>query len=207
MAYLNMSDPNQHCPSNWTDSSINGFRGCKQRDTSVYSCKSTFFQTNCTVLGYEQGTPDAFANSVIDGYTSIDQAYVDGVSLTHGRPGSRKHIWTFAASFSETTSLGHQAFVCRCNDRNLSWTYDEPSHVGRDYFCDTSQTSVGIKTDPLWSSRGCGPQNGCCDFHEPPWFNKSLAEPTNDDLELRICLGHAPYDEDLIVSLIEIYVS
>ena len=139
-------------------SDINGIRGCSQcnYNSSLYSCKSTFYPTNILysniygrVLGYARDTTDAFANSVIDGYTSIEQAYVDGVSLTHGNPGSRQHIWTFAAALSETIHFGHQAFVCRCNSLDLSWRYNEPAYVGRDYFCDimTANKGLGCESD------------------------------------------------------------
>ncbi len=204
-----MSDMRQNCPSNWTAGDINGIRGCRQRNPSLYSCKSTFYPTNILysniygrILGYARGTPDAFANSVIDGYTSIEEAYVDGVSLTHGNPGSRQHIWTFAAALSETIHFGHQAFVCRCNSLDLSWRYNEPAYVGRDYFCDIPKAEF-----LLWSSQGCGQQNRCCEFSDPPWFNTTLPEMTDDDLEVRLCLGHPPNDEDLLISLIEMYVS
>ncbi len=99
VAFLNMSDMRQNCPSNWTAGDINGIRGCRQRNPSLYSCKSTFYPTNILysniygrILGYARGTPDAFANSVIDGYTSIKHAYVDGVSLTHGPRIAATHL-------------------------------------------------------------------------------------------------------------------
>ena len=37
------------------------------------------------ILAYQAGTTDAFRSSVSAGRTSIDSAYVDGVSVTHGQ--------------------------------------------------------------------------------------------------------------------------
>ncbi len=41
---------------------------------------------------YLVGSPDAFHGPM----SSIDESYVDGLSITHGSP--RQHVWTFAAS-------------------------------------------------------------------------------------------------------------
>ena len=35
------------------------------------------------------------------GSQTIEGYYVDGISLTHGPPGSRQHIWTFAGGLVE----------------------------------------------------------------------------------------------------------
>ena len=32
---------------------------------------------------------------------TIEEAYLDGVSITYGSAGSRKHIWSYAAGASE----------------------------------------------------------------------------------------------------------
>ena len=50
------------------------------------------------VVGYQKGSTDAFA--VVNFSTrSIDDPYVDGVSITYNTP--RKHIWTYGIGFSE----------------------------------------------------------------------------------------------------------
>ena len=48
---------------------------------------------------------------------NIEGPYVDGVSLTHGEPGTRVHIWTFAADYR-------------------SGCGNAPSFLEYDYFCD-----------------------------------------------------------------------
>ena len=44
----------------------------------------------------------------------IDGYYVEGVSLTHGGAGRRKHIWIFAAGLSEvqTTRYLNEGYPC-----------------------------------------------------------------------------------------------
>ncbi len=46
-------------------------------------------------------------------------------------------------------------------------------------------------TDPLWDGAGCGPNNACCQFNNPPWFKSSLPLGTSDDIEIRICHGES----------------
>ena len=45
------------------------------------------------IIGYQQKTPDAFQPYYNNRGLTIDQAYVDGISLTHGQ-NPRNHIWT-----------------------------------------------------------------------------------------------------------------
>ena len=44
------------------------------------------------INGYLSNSPNAF-NSSVTGNINLDSWYVDGVSLTHGPPGSRTHVW------------------------------------------------------------------------------------------------------------------
>jgi len=43
----------------------------------------------------------------------LESGYVEGVSLTHGPPGNRKHIWTFAsANFEGVFSVLYTSIHC-----------------------------------------------------------------------------------------------
>ena len=87
-------------------------------------CDSTFFPTfgltynrvYGRILAYQHSNTHAF-NQLIHGST-IDDPYLDGVSLTHGSVGSRQHIWSFASSLSDAEPLPGQAirtnYVCSC---------------------------------------------------------------------------------------------
>ena len=105
VAYLDMKDPGSVCPSNWT-LHTSPVRGCGRTQAARYTCDSAIFSARgqrysrvCgRILGYQKGTTDAFSNSISASYTSIESAYVDGPSLTHGPVGSRQYIWTFAAA-------------------------------------------------------------------------------------------------------------
>ena len=86
MAYLNMSDPNQQCSSNWTLSIVHG---CAYSSVCV------------RILDYQIRVGAGFGVVLDTGRNTIDAAYVSGLSLTHGPAGSRQHIVTFAAALNK----------------------------------------------------------------------------------------------------------
>ena len=221
VAYLNMTDTSQQCPSAWTlqTSSSEPRRLCG-RSSSGGSCESVTYSTfgmNYShvcgrVVGYQISTPDAFHNS---GSQTIEGYFVDGVSLTHGSPGSRQHIWTFAAGIVENNPSRYPRWSCPCADRAQALSLI-PSFVGNDYFCESanpasSYTFVIFANDPLWDGQGCGAAS-CCELSyppgvTPPWFCKQLPQATTDDIEVRLCGGEGTADEDTPVELIELYIS
>ncbi len=84
----------------------------------------------------------------------IEEAlYIEGVSLTHGPPGNRSHIWSFVATFGENSS--HTLWNCPCANTKIPWPHQTPWNVGQDYFCDTSFVFDRIEycsdnSDLLW---------------------------------------------------------
>jgi len=156
------------------------------------------------VIGYHYRSVDAFEQFA--GSQTIDGHYVDGVSLTHGSPGTRQHIWTFAARHTERT---HHA-SCPCAGGTAA-----PSYVGNDYFCESGNSlgraaAVLYASDPLWDGEGCA-SPPCCDLTSPPgvtapWFCKQLPQATTDDIEVCICADEPASLEDTQVELIELYV-
>ena len=212
VAYLNMSDTTQtSCPGDW-ELITTPKRSCgRPANADRRTCHSAFFQSLSysqvcgRIVGYQFGHPQAFVNEYTGHPQTIDGAYVDGVSLTYGNP--RQHIWTFAAALQETTSS--VAHVCPCNHNRSA---SVPSYIGNDYFCETGvptgqthQNGVFYADDPLWDGEGCGPTSACCTFNNPPWFCKHLPQPTNDDLEIRLCGYNAATYENTPIELVEIY--
>ena len=207
VAYLNMSDPSQQCPSVWQEITT-PHRTCGRRSTSA-SCEGLTYSTGSEqydqvcgrIVGYQSGTPDAFRTSS----QSIDSYYLDGVSLTYGSP--RQHIWSFAGGFDE----GSTTVACPCVTGSTNGNYI-PLFVGQNYFCESGITrySSGYafwpNGDPLWDGQGCGPTSSCCTFNSPPWFNVQLPSPTTDDIEVRICGNQAIGDEDTPIQLMGLFV-
>ena len=217
VAYLNMSDPNQQCPSNW-NLIMTPFKGCGRLSANSHSCDSVVYPVNgrtySSVCGrlhaYQIGIGAAFYAQRND--TEVD--YVSGVSVTHGLPGSRQHIWTFAAAVGDncTDNIRH---LCPCSNVNINWPYQVPSFIGNDYFCETGRHLTGgscfgrfnyYQDDPLWDGQNCAPSSTCCELNNPPWFCKTLPQLTSDDLEIRQCHRNYGGNEDTLISLIDIYV-
>ena len=93
VAYLNMTDSSQQCPSAWREYTSSGIRVCKRPfggcPGTIYPVSHAYSKVCGRVIGYQYGSPDAFATAGIRGST-INQAYLDGISITHGNP--RIHI-------------------------------------------------------------------------------------------------------------------
>ena len=209
VAYLNMSDLSQHCPSVWkkitTPHRVCGRRagGC---EGLTYTTGSEQYDQVCgRIIGYQIGSPDTFAHT----RRSINSYYMDGISVTHGSP--RQHIWSFVAGGDEDTS-DHPAASCPCVTGSTARSRI-PSFVGQNYFCESGITRWDTRTfifwpngDPLWDGQGCGPASSCCTFNSPPWFNVRLPSPTTDDIEVRICGDLGIGDEDTPIRLIELYI-
>ena len=215
--YLNMSDPNQQCPSNW-NLTITPIRGCGRRainngvcDSETYSVYGRTYSYVCgRILAFQRGHSGAFFRVVNSHSTTIETPYLSGVSLTHGPPGSRQHIWSFAGASEEEDTRAD--LTCPCTNTAVSWPYTIPSFINNDYFCDTGNRGPGYNRttyytdDPLWDGKGCGYTSTCCEFNAPPWFCKSLPHPTNDDLEIRNCYATTSSYADKIITLIDIFV-
>ena len=196
---------------------VAGIRACR-RSSSGAGCISVPITSDgqpythvCgKVIGYQKGTPDAFS-PFIDSSTdkNLDDNYLDGFSLTHGQPGSREHIWTFAAALYE---IGSSTSVCPCSSSD-NWPHTLPPFIQDNWFCDSgnhgSSTSSGTvyADDPLWDGQGCGAGSTCCTWHNPPWFCATLSQPTDDDLELRLCRTSKRSNEDVYIKSLFIYVS
>ena len=192
VVYLDMTDPNTNCPSGWQ---LTGHpkRTCGVVNTGGLTCDSAIFSVSggaytsvCgTIRAYQYNKTDGFRAYNIGQVTTIDGAYVSGVSLTHGSP--RQHIWTFTAGISEDQAYYYEA-RCPCD---TSWDIDIPLFVGGDYFCESavnSGYSYGFQPyDPLWDGENCTSKSTCCSFNNPPYFTKQLLNPTTDDIEVRLC--------------------
>ena len=220
VAYLNMSDPNQQCPSNW-NLTTSPVRGCGESSTGYFTCDSVVYPVHgrvyssvCgRVLAYQRGVALGFYAALQTGRNTTESAYVSGVSLTHGPAGSRQHIWTFAGTLNDQDPTFNGLYNCPCTNTNVTWPYQVPSFIGNDYFCDTGNRGPGFSRniyypdDPLWDGEGCGSTSTCCEFNTPPWFCKSLHKATSEDLELRLCIrNRAGSEEDKLISLVEIFI-
>lgn len=215
IAHLDMSDPNQQCPTNW-NLVTTPIRACG-RSSTVSACDSATFPSNgmsyshvCgRVNAYQVGTPDAFHPTIWHN-PGLELRYVDGISVTHGAANSRQHIWTFAAARYERGTTTRD--FCSCTNTEIEWPHADslPLFVGNNYFCDSGDreppsgdSTAVYPEDPLWDGEGCGDTSTCCQFNTPPWFCTTLPEATTDDIELRICMDDS--GEDVYVEIVDIF--
>ena len=60
--------------------------------------------------------------------------------------------------------------------------------------------------NPLWDGDECVANNECCPTDNPPYFLKTLSQPTTDDIEMRVCRNEGRDNEDIAIETVEIYV-
>ena len=217
IAHVNMSDPSQQCPSAWREVTMHGIKVCARPNStdSEGSCPGVLYHASgqyskiCgRVIGYQFGSPSAFERGVIEDRT-IDEAYVEGVSITHGR-NPRKHIWSYAAGASEINRRDSCSQInCPCNGG-----YESPNFVGNNYYCESAHKDYCwvinrfFPNDHLWDGQQCDNDEGTCctGANTPPWFSVDLSDSTSDDIEVRICHDQDTTDEDTPIQLLELYV-
>ena len=119
VAYLDMNNTDSQCPSEWR-LHTERVRGCGRNRTARYSCDLVYFRNNglsysrvCgRIIAYQKSYFYAFYSNVILG-RSIDSAYASGVLLSHGPVGSRQHIWTFAGTLFQQSSVYNTSYYTR----------------------------------------------------------------------------------------------
>ena len=208
VGYLNMTDPNEQCPPGLLLYEENGVRACGRYTIGCLSVTYpshdiSYSQVCGRVIGYQKGSTDAIRKQSY----GINSSYVDGVSITRGNP--RQHIWTFMAAIQADSFNKNGIYVCPCAPNS---PVTPASFIGNDYFCESGIGSwnrdfTTLHTDdPLWDGEQCGLiEEECCNAPGIPWFHKPLQQPTTDYIEMRVCGDQYTSDEDVPVSLIEIY--
>ena len=205
VAYLNMSEPTQQCPSAWREYNTRGVRACGRPSTSGGSCPATTYSIDFQyrrvcgrVIGYQYRSPDGFHSG------NINQRYVDGISITYGSP--REHVWTFVAGVTENSPLTVNNCPCSSTPGRAA-----PSFVGNNYYCESGNPAnlhprQLYTSDKLWDGKQC--EGSCCTGIDTPlWFKVELSNITTDNIEIRICGNETTSNEDTPVELVEIYAS
>ena len=155
IAHINMTDPQQTCPS-VLRTITSPLRMCAGQTSAGcssvhYPTLSFNFNNVCgKAIGYMYGSPDAVDASYTN--RTIDNPYVEGLSITYGTP--RHHIWTYAA--------GHTG-RCRCHPNNFA--SPPPSFVGQHYYCDGQDGAWNYR---IWDGEDCFAGSTCCDSPNLP---------------------------------------
>ena len=212
IAFVNMSEPGATCPTGLTQITQSNLTLCSRDDTTLI--QSTSFTSHglsysavCgRVRGYQLGTPGAFVQFNFDTSLTVNDQYVGGVSITHGT-SPRHHVWTYAAGHRDNSVT---SFDCPCNNGSSALV---PPYVGDNYYCESATDNMAFgqfySSDPLWDNMQCNnAESTCCPSgSRQPWFNTTLTETTNDDLELRLIHGATNINiTGSPLDLIELYI-
>ena len=216
--YLDFRDAGTACPNVFASGvySERPYTCSLLNPTSTFECNKHTIEVNgreytrvCgRVRAYSVGQSNAFRGFNTVGL-GINEAYVNGVSLTHGGDLSgtadlATHIWSFSIGFDQTITPGVLGIFCPC-DGGAS----PPDFVGEDYFCEAAVEHLIVLTmfssnNVLWDGENCGTHGDCCTRLSHPYFVKQLEKPTTDDIDLRICSDNG--NEDVALELVEIYI-
>ena len=209
-AYIDMTDENNTCPQGLNYTVVDTTRMCTRSHTIKVGCSSVIFPTHGVrytkvcgrARGYQYYAPPTFYNFHYSGQTTLDSAYVSGLSVTYGSP--RSHIWTFAAGYSK--DYGYY-YNCPCSSPNPGLA--APPFVGENVFCESGNSGpVEVQwylDDPLWDSQGCASGSTCCD-RGGPWFTTTLSQEVSDEIEVRMCSFNSLLSENLGVNELEMYI-
>ena len=212
IANVDMRNNHSQCPPGLVYSVTEGRRLCRKPSLAP-GCSSTIFSTQGVkyrqvcgkVVGYQYYKTNGFGPSRFT--PKINETYIDGISLTHGSP--RQHVWSFAAAYDEAVTTRNSGEYTSCPCLHSTFRGVVPDFVRNDYYCETgSRTRVERRyyfDDPLWDGEGCEGENECCD-RGGPWFCKQLLQPTQDDIEMRVCTNSGNSDEDVVLEQIKLYI-
>ena len=200
------------CPSNFRLEYSGGKRLCVKRvstgcSSHYYSTRGVKYAEVCgKAIGYAYGSPDAQPFPV-GTYRSIEEGYMDGISITHGST-PRKHIWSYIAGFTDDNSYTH-VHNCPCAAKGIPLSYN--NFVGNHFYCESGNPSKHWQkkwylNDPLWDGAGCPRDSSCCANSGLPYFYRTLPRLTTDNIEVRLCADQPRPDEDVGLEQLELYV-
>lgn len=124
---------------------------------------------------------------------SLEGWYVDGISVTKGRPGARQHLYSLGVSAAHA-----------CSEMMLS-----VPEFAKDAFACVSHPST---MDGVWSgscgheSTGYVDQQGCDSGDPHGWWTAVLPEPSEEPIEFRLCQDEGEGNENTVIRKIEVEV-
>ena len=215
VAHIDMRNTSVNCPAPLTQHQLDsGERLCGSTKPAARTCDSVVFPTHrisykhvCgRAVGFSYHQPCAFYYYKHGGQTTINHAYVSGLSIISGCESERTHIWTYAGGYRETEQ--HDC-NCPCAARPGA---NPPPFVGQDFYCESATRYLPpypqrwYTNNTLWDGEDCYPGSSCCNNSLAPWFRRKLLEETTEDIEVRLCTGRGLHIDRVATELLEIYV-
>ena len=170
------------CGGDW-DGSSKAYctRAAAGASSNVFSTRGVVWSEVRVTMGIRSvSTTDAFGWQNRSGW-SVEDNYVDGVSLTTGEAGSRAHLFTYA--------VGHASGKCPDTIGNKQAHVEAQAFVGDAYACGYPD-----------------PENGQVNLFDDDWFIAQAAEATAQPLEIRLMADQGVGNENVRVYSIVMYV-
>ena len=210
---LDMKNSAHKCPSHFKQELSGGKRFCVKKvpagcSSQTYSIGGVPYAEVCgKAIGYQYGSVDT-APFPMGTHRSIEEAYMDGISITHGST-PRKHIWTYMGGFADQSSQTYRQFICPCAAQGVPLSPN--NFVGNYFYCESGNPSSDWQkkwylNDSLWDGKGCPTGDSCCANSGLPYFYRTLPRVTTDDIEVRLCADQPHPDEDVGLEELELYV-
>ena len=214
VAHIDMRNTSVNCPTPLTLYQVSGKRMCGSTKPAETTCDSVVFPTHhfsyqhvCgRAVGFSYYRPCAFRYYKYGGQTTINHAYVSGLSITYGCESERTHIWTYAGGLSETPQ-----YDCNCPCA-ANPGVSPPPFVGPNFHCESAPPyppplpKRWYTNNTLWDGEDCYSGSSCCNNALAPWFRRTLQEKTTEDIEVRWCTGRGLVSDRVATELLEIYV-
>ena len=215
VAHIDMRNTSVNCPAPLTQYQLDsGKRMCGSSKPAGTTCDSVVFPTHhfsylhvCgRAVGFSYHHPSAFYHYKYGGQTTINHAYVSGLSITYGCESERTHIWTYVGGLKETPQ---HTFNCPCA---IAPGTLSPPFVGQDFYCESATRYAPpvpqrwYTNNTLWDAEDCYPGSTCCNNGFAPWFRRALQEKTTEDIEVRWCTGNGLSYDRVATELLEIYI-
>ena len=204
VAYMDMTHDSK-CPEGLDEGMYGSKKLCGNRGSGCLSTMINTYGAPYTevcgfVAGYQYKSPDGFRGKG----ASIDSTYLDGISITHGKP--RQHIWSYAAGL---ISGGVGALDCPCNEGNPDTV---PKFAFDNWYCESGNPTATVEyiffpNDVLWDGKDCTlKEPPCCQRSWLPYFHKDVGGVSTDNIELRLCHDEGFSNEDVPIESMAFFV-
>ncbi|HEU0034265.1 MAG TPA: fibrinogen-like YCDxxxxGGGW domain-containing protein [Kofleriaceae bacterium] len=192
------------CPAGWQPVAAAG-PGCTVVDgaqisgVSIAPPLASYREVMTTLLAFQRGTADGY-----EGQGSIDDAYLDGLSITVGTP--RQHVASYAVGYDEATGCNMMgACTCPCLGGIAAPAF-APEAARR---CEAGALSVSIDgtvvfADPLFD--GVELPAACAGEGRAEPIQTLLGGATSDPIEARLMRNEIVQAEGLVLSRLELWV-
>ena len=178
-----------NCPSGMRTGTVNNNTTCEVSEDEA-GCTEILYPSFNIEYTLITGKIRAYQLRSVDGFNNVVQ-----INLRPDIPSNNSNISSNYLDGVSITSNGLHvwSFAAGCD----CMTTDKPSFIKDDFTCGGRDGEVGHPQEYLWVSQQCDTNS--------TWFYKELP-PTTADISVRVCRDQARSDEDLALTVLELYI-